>query len=636
VVYVNDDQSETFESYPRLLSGAEQLYRGLQGAGLATGDRVIFQLDNNQDFLHAFWACMLGGFVPCPLGLSPTLNNRAAGKLHNTWQHLGRPVILCANQSLGYVREHFPAATEPRVLTVGDLKRHDDDPVVPPRDTQELALLMLTSGSTGMPKAVMLTHRNIIARSRGSARMNDLSVRDVSLNWMPLDHVAGLILLHLRDVLLACQQILVPTRFVLAEPLRWLDLIEQHRITITFAPNFAYGLINDCAEALSRRRRDLSSIRFFLNGGEVIVPKTARRFLNLLSRHGLATTSMRPVWGMSETSSGVTYSSRFALDTTSDDDCFVDVGGPIPGVSLRIVDSDNKIVAEGIEGSLQVTGAPVTAGYYGTDPDPNVSTSDGWLQTGDRGFLRAGHLTITGREKDVIIINGVNYHSHEIESVVEQVDGVEGSFTAACAVRKPDDHSDRLAIFFHPATGHVRIVDDLLSDISRAVVAQIGICPAFLVPVEKQDIPKTSIGKIQRSALSKRFQDGGFSSCVKLGDRITTAYVAPRTSVEQEVNDIWEEVLKRERFGIHDKFFDLGGDSLAAMRIVSGVIKQFQLEIPLRHLFASPTVAEMTAVIEAHRFKPITDRELDQILSEVEALTDNEAQTLLGKETGGG
>jgi acyl-CoA synthetase (AMP-forming)/AMP-acid ligase II len=174
-----------------------------------------------------------------------------------------------------------------------------------------------------MPKGVMLNHHNLLCRSAGSAQMNGFSSLDVTLNWMPLDHVAGIIYFHLRDVYLGCQQIHGPTELVLQDPLKWLDWIDRYRVSITFAPNFAYGLVNDQAVEVGRRGWDLSSMRYVLNGAEAIVAKTARRFLDLLRPYGLAPSAMRPAWGMSETSSGVTYSDSFSLDLVKDDDAFV-------------------------------------------------------------------------------------------------------------------------------------------------------------------------------------------------------------------------------------------------------------------------------------------------------------------------
>ena len=523
IVYIGRDGSEKIQSYPDLLKAAERVLSGLKVAALKPGDKVIFQLENNQDFVTTFWGCVLGGFIPVPIAVSTTYAevNSTVMKLQNAWEMFDRPLIVTS-------RSLYPAVSSLsdllnlgglRVAVFEDLNSNEPDPHWHRSQSHDLAILLLTSGSTGIPKAVMQSHHSLVHRSAASAQMNHFSTQDVSLNWFPLDHVGGIVMFHVRDVYLRCQQVQVQTEFILSDPLRWLDLIERYRVTLTWAPNFAYGLINSQGERLHSRRWDLASLRFILNGGEAIVAKTARRFLELLRPHGLSTLAMHPAWGMSETSSGVTYSQRFSLESTSDDDTFVEVGSPIPGISLRIVDSQNGIAEEGAIGSLQVKGETITSGYYrNQELNEEAFTQDGWFKTGDLGFLRDGCLTITGRDKDVIIINGMNFHSHEIEAAVEGLGEVEISYTAACAVRDVNADTDRLAIFFHPKCSADDRVAELLSVIRSTLVSKIGVSADYLIPLPAESIPKTSIGKIQRSQLSERFKAGEFDAVLKRVD----------------------------------------------------------------------------------------------------------------------
>lgn len=523
IAFVERDGSEKFQAYPDLLTAAQRVLAGLKEAALKPGDKVIFQLDGHRDFVATFWGCVLGGFVPVPIAVSTTYAevNSTVRKLQNAWEMFERPLIVTS-------RALHPAVSSLsdllnldglRVSIFEDLNSKEPDADWHRSQPHDLAILLLTSGSTGIPKAVMQSHQSLLHRSAASAQTNHFSSQEVSLNWFPLDHVGGIVMFHIRDVYLCCQQIQVQTEFILSDPLRWLDLIERHRVTVTWAPNFAYGLINSQAERVQARRRDLASLRFILNGGEAIVAKTARRFLELLRPHGLPATAMHPAWGMSETASGITYSPRFTLESTSDEDPFVEVGSPIPGISLRIVDAQNRLAEEGAVGSLQVKGASITSGYYGNrELNDEAFTEDGWFKTGDLGFLRDGRLTITGRDKDVIIINGANFYSHEIEAAVEEIAEVETSYTAACAVRDSSADTDQLAIFFQPKCSADNRVAELLRVIPRTLLKTMGINPAYLIPLPKEKIPKTSIGKIQRSQLSERFAAGEFDDVLKRVD----------------------------------------------------------------------------------------------------------------------
>jgi acyl-CoA synthetase (AMP-forming)/AMP-acid ligase II/NAD(P)-dependent dehydrogenase (short-subunit alcohol dehydrogenase family)/acyl carrier protein len=523
VVYIQPDDSESFQSYPALLEEAERILAGLRKLGLKPQDKVIFQFDRNQDFIPTFWSCVLGGFVPVPLSVAPTYkeSNSAVKKLHNAWQMLEQPLIMTSKtlelpiSSLSNIfnHENFQVETVEKLRACEpDKNWHDSQP-------DDLALLLFTSGSTGIPKGVMLSHRRVLYRAACSAQRHNFSSELVSVNWLPLDHVSGIVQFHIRDVYLSCKQIHAPTEMFLQDPLKWLDWIDRFRVNVSWSPNFAYGLVNEQVSEIAARHWDLTSMRVFMNSGEAIVAKTARRFLELLSRHGLSHTAMHPSWGMSEMSSAVTFSDNFSLNSTTDDAQFVEVGGPIPEFSMRIVDARNQLVNEGEIGFLQAKGPTVTSGYY-QNPDLNqeVFTDDGWFKTGDLGFLRNGRLTITGRQKDVIIINGINFYSHEIEAVVEEVEGVEVSYTAACAVRTSNSDTDQLAIFFNTPYSDENKLVDLLKQIRGSVVQKVGVNPTYLIPVDQEAIPKTAIGKIQRSQLKKRFEAGEFDPILKRVD----------------------------------------------------------------------------------------------------------------------
>ncbi|QLE40078.1 SDR family NAD(P)-dependent oxidoreductase [Nostoc sp. C052] len=528
IIYVQSDGSEKNQSYAELLQDAQRILFGLKKLGLKPQDQVIFQLEDNQDFISSFWACVLGGFVPVPISIAPTYEqvNTTTRKVQNTWQMLGKPLVLTSASlapkidSLSRLLdlENLQFATIDRLRECEpDLNLHQSQP-------EDLAILFLTSGSTGIPKCVMLNHRNLLSMTAGTILMNDFSSEDSTLNWMPLDHVGALVFLSIMAVDLGCQQIHVPTNLIVQNPLLWLDLIDSHQATISWAPNFAFSLICDAfgelryrALEINQKHWDLSSMQFLVNAGEAIQAKIARNFLKLLHPYGLRTNAIHPAFGMCETCSGITWSDSFSLESSSDDTSFVELGHPIAGASLRIVDDNEQIVTESTIGRLQIKGASVTSGYY-QNPQANqeVFTEDGWFNTGDLGFLYQGRLTITGRQKDIIIINGLNYYCHEIEAAIEELAAVEVSYTAACAVKQPRINTDKLAIFFSPSLDGNLV--SLLKEIRNKVVNKVGINPDYLIPVDKEIIPKTSIGKIQRSQLSQRFNSGEFKPIIKQVD----------------------------------------------------------------------------------------------------------------------
>ncbi|MEU9210283.1 amino acid adenylation domain-containing protein [Streptomyces sp. NPDC048415] len=542
VVHVRADGTEVRRGYASLYAEATRVLGGLRAHGLAPRDAVILQCDDNEDFLAALWGCLLGGFVVVPLTVPPSYDTASAAraKLVGVHSMLGRPWVITSGRHaeavravLGVERESdesdegdagaLPgagaAAAVPRVATVGALRNADPDTAVHPARPEDTALMLLTSGSTGLPKAVRLSHRNILTRSAATAAVNSLTADETSLNWIPMDHVTGVVMFHLRDVYLGCRQVHAPTSWVLADPLRWLDLAHRHRATVTWAPNFAFGLLAEHAHRMADRTWDLSALRFITNAGEVVVAATARRFLELLAPYGLPRTAMHPGWGMSETSSVVT-DAELAAEPSPDEGAVVSCGLPYPGFAMRVVDDEERIVPEGTPGRLQVRGTSVTEGYH-DNPEQNAEafTRWGWFETGDLAYLHDGELYLTGRAKDVIIINGVNHYSHEIEAVAEELPFVQRSFTAACAVRTDlSAATDSLALFVHltPGTDEAAALRELRGKVTR----ETGVAPAHLVPVGPEDIPKTEIGKIQRTLLRRRFEAGEFDAVVRRAERL--------------------------------------------------------------------------------------------------------------------
>jgi acyl-CoA synthetase (AMP-forming)/AMP-acid ligase II/thioesterase domain-containing protein/NAD(P)-dependent dehydrogenase (short-subunit alcohol dehydrogenase family)/acyl carrier protein len=518
ITYLQTDGSEISCSYAQLLNEAQCILGGLRKRGLQPGSPVIFQLSHNNDFVAALWGCVLGGYIPVPVSIAPTYKNANAvtAKLVHASEMLDRALVISAEPLARLVADsaRLHGAEPLPVVTIQELRQSAPDCNLHHADPDDVVLMLLTSGSTGKPKAVQLSHRNLISMSAAVAQMNNFSGKDVSLNWMPLDHVGGIVMFHVRDVLLGCRQLHAYTNTVLQNPLRWLDWIDQYRVSITWAPNFAFGLINDQAGEIARRHWDLSSLRFILNGGEAVVAKTARTFLKLLEPFGLPGSAMHPSWGMSETSSGVVFSKRFRLETTNDEAQFVEVGTPVAGTAVRVVDAQNQVVGESETGRLQIKGATVTSGYY-LRPDLNREAfqDGGWFETGDLAYMRGGQLTIAGRLKDVIIVNGVNYHCHEIESVVEDVEGVEVSYTAAFSTRRAGSNTDEVVILFNAE--NPQAVAGVIQNIRAKVAQKIGVQPDYVIPVAKEVIPKTAIGKIQRSELKQQFEAGEFDSIVR-------------------------------------------------------------------------------------------------------------------------
>ncbi|MEB3233333.1 MAG: SDR family NAD(P)-dependent oxidoreductase [Leptolyngbyaceae bacterium] len=545
ITYLTPSGSETKQSYADLQVDAERILAGFRSLGLQPQDKVIFQLELTEDIIPAFWGCILGGFIPVIMSLPPTYNESNGGvdKLCNVWKLLDQPLILTSAADLSSVQKlsQWLPVEALRVRAIDDLRKHEPDTHYHDCQPDDLAFFNLTSGSTGMPKCIGLTHWNLISRAIGTNILCNHTAEDVILNWLPFDHIGSISDWHVRCVYLGCNLVYTVKEYVLGFPLNWLDLIHKYRITHSWAPNFAYALVNDALKSSDTEHSwDLSCVGSLLTAGEAVSSNAVEEFIKSLSTYGFKNTAIRPAFGMAEMGSGITYGQpttaqpmiRHIVDKASlngsirrvspdHPNCsvFADLGPVIPGVSIRIVDAQNQVLMEDTIGRLQVKGAAVSPGYY-KNPTVNqeVFLADGWFDTGDLGFIANGHLVISGRAKETIIINGANFYNHEIEAVVEELDGIEVSYTAACAVRDPGGNTEKLAIFFHALTTDDRELTELIRAVRQTVVAKVGANPDYLIPVETAQIPKTAIGKIQRSQLSKRFEAGEFDPSLKQVD----------------------------------------------------------------------------------------------------------------------
>ncbi|MEE1757282.1 AMP-binding protein [Streptomyces sp. SP18CS02] len=493
--HLDAEGAEHRQSYAGLLTEAEHVLAGIRAAGVPEGGRVVLRPAHSPDLFTAFWACVLGGFVPVPMSGTPAPDGPSVAELlTGVWETVDGAWLISDEPPAGTpFTGRWLGGVEGLRGAAPDRSRYRADP-------DEPALLMLTAGSSGRPKAVTLTHRNVMSRSLATSLARGLSPGTRSFNWMPLEHVGGLVMFHVRDVFLGCHQVHAPTRWVLDEPLRWLDAMSRYGSDTTWAPNFAFGLIAERVERAPGRAWDLRRLRYIMNGGEAVKARVARRFLEALAPHGLRPTAIHPGWGMSETSAGV-IDCVFSPETATGR--FVPVGAPHPGVSVRIVDEHGRVRPQGALGRLEITGPPVTPGYFG-DPAHNrgAFTPDGWFTTDDLAFIENGLVTVTGRADDVIEVGGAHHHGHEIEAAVEELPSVEPSFTVACAVPATAGGPGRLAVFFHPRPGASPAAT--AEEIRRRIRERFGVEASHVEPVEKHEVPKTSTGKLRRGALAER------------------------------------------------------------------------------------------------------------------------------------
>jgi acyl transferase domain-containing protein/acyl-CoA synthetase (AMP-forming)/AMP-acid ligase II/acyl carrier protein/SAM-dependent methyltransferase len=540
LIYIDADGAERAETYGSLLREARSLLVGLRLGGLKPGCKVLLQLERNDDILPAFWACLLGGFEPAivPVPMAYDADSRALEHFRHLWNLFDRPPVLTTRSRSESLQAALPAPA--RIAEIEGLRAHSPAEASKDSDTHaaasgDVAFYALSSGSTSLPKAVALTHRNLLARARGANALCQHSSGDVILNWLPFDHIGSISDWHIRCVALGCTLVYAPKDYVLGRPLRWLELLHHYKVTHSWAPNFAYSLVTAALKGGQRGAFDLSRVKMLLTAGESVTRAATGEFLGELAACGLAPSALQTAFGMVEVGSGVTYHqprgqslSFHHIDRNSlggavrpaapgDPDCvsFASLGPVIPGMSMRIVDEGGRVLPQSSTGRLQLKGEALSPGYYRSPEANRVFLADGWFDTGDTGFIFGGELVLTGRTEAGIIINGANFYNSEIEAAVEQVAGVEPSFTAACAVRPSGGESEKLAVFFHTEYSDDAFLAKLLKAIQARLSKHLGLKADFLIPLERAALPKTAIGKIQHKRLVTQFHQGAFREVIE-------------------------------------------------------------------------------------------------------------------------
>ncbi len=609
LIFIQLDSRAVVQTYAQIWERAAKILNGLRSLSLQPGNTIIFQIDTSQDFAPALWGCIMGGFVPVPVLIASDYSqpNQALSKLHNIWQQLDYPTILTTSKLASQIHAGLQLYGKKnlKIATIEEIKTHSPDPRLHQLQPDELALLLPSSGTTGKPKLIEINSQTFIYRFLKNAIQDKNSPVETFLSWFPLESISGIFTTLPNGFQ---KNIYLPVELLIRNPLLWLDTLSKHRVTHAQTTNFILARVLDQLRTNSQHDWDFSSVECIGIGAEPIVAKTARSFLEILAKYNLNPNVLHPAYGMTECGPIAGSREGLSLTATSDSDRFVEIGQPTKGHSIRIVDQQGCILEEGQIGRIQVIGPSMTSGYYkAPELTRELFTEDGWINTGDLGFLKDGKLTITGREKEIVIINARNYSCHEIELIVEEVEGVEPSYTVACSIRQQDSDTDELAIFFHTLITEESQLAKLAKQIRGKVTQTLGINPTYIIPIEKTAIPRTATGKIQRLQLKQSLEAGQFALLIQRIDALLNqesekTFVPPRNELELQLTQIWEKVFGIQSIGIHDNFFNLGGHSLLATQIISRVCQTFKIELPLRVILETPTVAELSSHLETIRW----------------------------------
>lgn len=625
ITYILSSQKEKTITYAQLYERALKLLNYLREKGLKEGDELVIYTNQTEQLVDAFWAGILGRIVVVPV--TTGVNDEHQMRLLRILKTLQKPYIFIDRDTFTKLDNFVTATGQEHVIEeyktqtiVTDQITGLSQQATPAEVTlEDIAFIQFSSGSTSEPKGVVLTHANLSTNIRAIISASMLTATDSCLSWMPLTHDMGLIGFHLTPLVAGVNQLLMSPELFIKRPMLWLNLVSDKKVTLTCSPNFGYQFylrnfqVDKCSEGF-----DLSHLRQIYNGAEPISVETCEKFVAEMKQYGLKDTVIFPVYGLAEASlavsfpdpekkyklynverSSLTLGGEVKLNKEESDTGLrlISEGKVVDGCTVAIFDENNILLPEKVVGRICIKGDNVTKGYY--KPEMN-NFFDGWLDTGDLGFILNGELVVTGRMKDIIFQNGQNYYPHDLERIIDSVEGIEEGKSACVAVPHPSSNKDEVMVFVVFRRKKDEEILSLIREIRGLVNKKTGVEVKYIIPITK--LPKTTSGKLQRYKLGEAYSKGEYQKEVELYNGVVmdsdVEAVVSTNSLEVEIKNICDTYASEHEIGLNDNIFEVGISSLALTQINERISENYPDTIDLSDYFEHPTIAEIAVFIE--------------------------------------
>ena len=531
-MYQDDGRGEII-TFRQLKSGAEKVAAGLQQLGLKPTEPVSLMLPSGPEYFYSFFGILMAGGIPVPIYPPARLS-----QLEDHMRRHTRILANCLTHTLVTVPEAKRVARLLKsrvpelkhIVSFSELSESDALAAPPALSSKDVAFLQYTSGSTGNPKGVVLTHANLLNNIRAMGQVVRAGPEDVFVSWLPLYHDMGLIGAWLGSLYFAMLFVVMPPLSFLARPERWLWAIHHYRGTLSASPNFGYEYCLRRIEEEDLKGLDLASWRCAFNGAETVSPDTLEQFGRQFSPYAFRADAMMPVYGLAESSVGLAFPpldrgpvidrierntfmrSGLAKPAQVDDRnalAFPSCGVPLPGHQVRVIDQAGHELPERQEGRLEFRGPSCTSGYYRDADKTQALFDEDWLDSGDRAYIANGEIYITGRIKDIIIRAGRNIYPHELEEAVGNIEGIRKGRVAVFGSEDVQTGTERLIVLAETRGADPSELQKLRVEINALATDLLNAPPDEVVLAPPNTVLKTSSGKIRRAASREVYEKGG-------------------------------------------------------------------------------------------------------------------------------
>jgi len=662
ITFISGQDKHESVPYALMLQRARKRLSQFQQAGLGPGRYLILQSNDNASFIEGFWACLLGGLVAVPIAAGNSTEHRQ--KLFRVAELLDDPALYTDEANLlrieQFAQEHRTDEAFNELRARVCLVEASGDEAIAVNIAQpspdDTAFVQFSSGSTSSPKGIVLSHRNLMTNIHSIIDGGGITADDHQISWMPLTHDMGLIGFHLTPLVADGSHSLLPTDVFVRRPGLWLSETQRMQASILCSPNFGYQHLLKSFKPEKHEGLDLSSVRLVFNGAEPISAALCEQFMRTLQPFGLHDDAMLPVYGLAEASLAVAFpalDNRFTtvtvdrkslspgsevsiLDNPAQGVRFVSVGRALKNISVAIHDEHDVACEERVSGRICIRGNNVTAGYL-RQPELNAQIIDknGWLDTGDLGFIHEGKLYITGRAKDIIFVNGQNIYPHDLEEILVDKGLAErgklaiSSMPQTIAQRSDtaentaENTAEKLLVFILHR-GELAKLETAFADMTRVLSMEAGVRIDALVAVPR--IPKTTSGKVQRYQLINDYQAGEFQALHSPADEDgktsedVVAQMATEAAHDSTLQDnqelppqdnneapasnterlltICNAHIEGMQLAVDDNLFELGISSLTLAEIHAAIEDTWPEQVDITDLFDYPTVAELAAFLD--------------------------------------
>jgi amino acid adenylation domain-containing protein len=649
-IFLEDgDSTEVHASYGELKTDSARIAKGLIDRGLHQ-KTVLLVYPPGIEYIKAFLACQASGAIAVPI--YPPRSSRHANRLIHVINDCQASAILTTNKYRDKLKSFGDYNIDKvHVFTVDEIQKETELDHLPYQSAENISFIQYTSGSTGNPKGVIVTNENLLTNEE-QIREAILQTEDsVIVSWLPMYHDMGLIGNILHNIYIGSQCVFFSPVHFLQQPMRWLRAISKYKATLSGAPNFAYDVLNTLN--LQDEKIDLSSLEVAFNGSEKVRADTLQRFAEKYREYGLNPNAIYPCYGLAEATlmvSGYQRGDSFKVIRTTEEEIksgkirdedtgeveLVSSGKVRSGIDVLIVDSSLVKCHNGTIGEICIAGNNVSAGYWGGRGSDSFFSRNGqkYTLTGDLGCLVNDELFITGRKKELIIRNGVNYYPYDIERTVSNAHT--GLVMNGCAVFSVDDQiKERIVVIAEVTRTYYRELDknEVLSAINAKLSDEFGFEADDILLIKPMSLPKTSSGKIRRSSCKDLYSENGFDYVARLTeDQVLEEEKSVEEKIDLNISDSSDRLLlylgkkiggiihRKVSLNLDDNLHSLGLDSLKLMQFIVELESEFDVRLDLNEVYEDHTIRTFIQLLKSAKIETYDTTNLADVSVNQQAL----------------